>query len=587
MNEYDLCVALGFRPVDRDQQFLLPPDMREWLPAGHPVWVLIDAVRLLDTSGFRARCRIGGVGRAGYDPDMMLTLLFYAYSRGIRSSRRIERLCWEDVGFRVICAQDGPDHTTIWRFADASPELVQELFTEVLVLCAKAGMGQLETITLDGMKIGANASKKANRSEEQLRAELGKIAAEAVAEHRHTDEAEDAQFGAARGDELPEQLTDPRTRQSRLRRAAAELEAERVAAQAERDAQAEQYLERLSQGPVTGAAPAAAQVQAAQQRLEQVIAAQQAKIDEWGRRNAEKIACTGKGLPGPTPQPVDEHFRVIRARAALAAAGAAQSERDRKAEQAAPPVRNATDPDSRLMPTNAGFIQGFNAQNVVSQDHLILGTELTQDTGDVEQAVPMMAAAEQAADVINTVHSEQAHADGQECTCTSTDDGPSHDEIGFDQPLPPSGPPCPIHPDGIGTMVMDAGYLSEDNLTEKGPDRLIATGKRRDVEKSRPHHHARPNRQHPQQARPDANQPGPIEQMAQRLRTPEGIATYRRRGHIAETPHGHIKHNMGIRTLSRRGLGRASAEWKFICATYNLGRLLRTLTRIGKPLPAR
>jgi transposase len=584
MSKYDLRVAFGFRPVDRDQQFLLPPDMREWLPADHPVWLLIEAVRLLDTSAFQARCRIGGVGRAGYDPDMLLTLLLYGYARGVRSSRRIERLCWEDVGFRVICAQDVPDHSTIWRFTDADPEMVQQLFTEVLVLCAKAGMGRLETITLDGMKIGANGSKNANRSEEQIRAELGRIAAEAVAEHRHTDEAEDALFGAARGDELPGQLADPRRRESRLRRAAAELEAERRTAQADREAQAEQYLARRSQGPVIGAVPAAAQVRAARQRLERAVAAQLAKIDDWERRNAEKIARTGMGLQGPAPQPVEEHFRVIRARAALAKAEAAQANRDRKAEQAAPPVRNVTDPDSRLMPTKAGFIQGFNAQNVVSEDHLILATELTQDTGDVEQAVPMMRAAEQAADLITKVHSEQAHAAGQDCTGESGTDEP-HNHDG-DPPATSTRPACPVHPTGIGTMVMDAGYLSEDNLTTDGPDRLIATGKRRNVEKGRPHHHTRPSKAQPRLARTDTHPPNPIVQMTNRLRTPDGIATYRRRGHIAETPHGHIKHNLGIRALSRRGLGRAAGEWKLICAAFNLDRLLRTLARTGQGLPS-
>ena len=122
-------------------------------------------------------------------------------------------------------------------------------------------------------------------------------------------------------------------------------------------------------------------------------------------------------------------------------------------------------------------------------------------------------------------------------------------------------------------MAMDAGYNSAANITAEGPDRLIATGKRRDVEKAA---------RKAQQGAPDPAAPDPadpVEAMAQRLRTPQGIATYRQRGHIAETPHGHIKHNMGIRTLTRRGLPRASAEWKLICLTFNLSRLLLTLTR--------
>src|SRR5690606_38199961 len=109
-------MAKGYRPVDREQPFLMPPDMREWLAADHPVWGLLDVVRLLDTTELHAQFKAGGPGRAGYDPDMMLALLCHAYSLGITSSRQIERLCWQDVAFRVICAQDVPDHTTIWRF---------------------------------------------------------------------------------------------------------------------------------------------------------------------------------------------------------------------------------------------------------------------------------------------------------------------------------------------------------------------------------------------------------------------------------------------------------------------------------------
>jgi transposase len=573
----------------------MPPDMRQWLAPGHPVWVLIDMVRLLDTTELHKRCRTGGAGRAGFDPDMMLTLLFFAYARGIRSSRQIERLCWENVAFRVICAQDVPDHTTIWRFADMSAQLVESLFTQVLTLCARAGMGQLETITLDGTKIGANASKSANRREEHIRAELARISAEAVAEHRAIDAEENALFGLERGDEVPEDLADERQRVPRLKRALADLEQERKAAQAERDAKANEHLQRLREGQrLTGGVPSDAVVAAAELRLARAIAAQQTKIDEWERRNAEKIAATGKGLTGEPPRPVEEHFAVICARASLAKALDRQAERAKKEQQQQPPVRNTTDPDTRLMPTKNGFIQGLNAQNVVSEDHLIIATDLVQDPADVEQWVPMMDKAQQAADLVTTARAEQATTDGEACTCPPSGNN--------DEPTPPATddetaeqdkPSCPLHPTGIGTAVADAGYLSKANLTEPGPDRIIAIGKRRDVEKA-----ARTQTTDPEHAG-EKTDPGtssriedetpeeldPIEAMAQRLRTPEAIAIYRKRGHIAETPHGHIKHNMGIRALTRRGLHRLRAEWKFIAATYNLGRLQQVLHKTGKPLP--
>src|ERR1700681_3536084 len=109
-------MAKGYRPVDRDQAFLFPPDMRDWLPAGHAVWLVIEAVALLDTSVFHARRRTGGAGAAGYDPDMLVTLLMWAYAQGGTASRRVEAACLQDVAFRVICAGDVPDHVTVARF---------------------------------------------------------------------------------------------------------------------------------------------------------------------------------------------------------------------------------------------------------------------------------------------------------------------------------------------------------------------------------------------------------------------------------------------------------------------------------------
>ena len=107
--------------MDRDQPFLFPPDMREWLPGGHPVWLVIRAVGLMDTSAFHARRKTGGAGTAGYDPDMVVTVLVWAYAHKITSSREIERLCRTDVAFRVICAQNLPDHSTVARFRKDFP----------------------------------------------------------------------------------------------------------------------------------------------------------------------------------------------------------------------------------------------------------------------------------------------------------------------------------------------------------------------------------------------------------------------------------------------------------------------------------
>ena len=196
-------MAKGYRPVDRDQPFLFPPDMREWLPPDHPVWLVIRVVEEhLDTSAFHARRKTGGAGTAGYDPDMLVTVLVWAYAHGVRSSRDIERLCRTDVAFRVICAGNLPDHSTVARFRGDLPEAVAAFFAQVLILCARLGMGRLGMVALDGMKIAANASKSANRTGEGLR----KLAGEAVAAHAAADAAEDELYGSGvRGDEVPQQ----------------------------------------------------------------------------------------------------------------------------------------------------------------------------------------------------------------------------------------------------------------------------------------------------------------------------------------------------------------------------------------------
>src|SRR2546423_81681 len=194
-------MAKGYRPVDRDQAFLLPPDMREWLPGDHPVHLVIAVIGdHLDTSVFHAGRKTGGAGAAGYDPDMLLMVLVWAYAHKESSSRRLVRLCRTDVAFRVICAGNLPDHSTIARFRKDFGEAVPGFFAQVLVLCARLGMGRLGVVALDGTKIAASASKAANRTEKRLR----ELAAEAGAAHAAAGAAEDELYGEGRrGGELP------------------------------------------------------------------------------------------------------------------------------------------------------------------------------------------------------------------------------------------------------------------------------------------------------------------------------------------------------------------------------------------------
>jgi transposase len=527
-------MAKRYRPVSRDQAFLLPPGMREWLPADHPVWLVITVVEEhLDTSAFHAGRKAGGAGAAGYDPDMLVTVLVWAYAHQVTSSRRIEQLCATDVAFRVICGGNLPDHCTLARLRGELPGAVAALFAQVLALCARLGMGKLGVVALDGMKIAASASKAANRTEEHL----AKLAAATVAVHGETDAAEDDLFGqGARGDEVPEDAWSPRRRAGRIAAALASLAAERAAAEAEREKLEQQYLADAAAGtPRTGNSPAGAAVELAVLAVERARAAQQAKVDAWQAR-----AAAGSAPCGPRPADPDSYIRVRQAQARLdkarARAGrAAGKDNDGKDNDAGKePVRNITDPDARLMPVRGGtFIQGYNTQNVTSSDGLIIATELTQDTTDTAWFEPMLRAAESAAVFITTRQPAPA--------------------------LKPAAGADQRDASLIGLFLADAGYLSEHNLTITGPDRLIATGKTRNLE-----HAARD----PATGTPWHNQA--IAGMATRLATPDGITAYRQRSHIAETPHGHIKHNMRFRQLSVRGKTKAAAEWTFTAAVHNL-----------------
>src|SRR5215212_2751740 len=120
----------------------MPPDPRDWLPEGHLAWFMLETVEQLDLAPFYASYRQDGWGRAAFEPRMMIALLLYAYARGERSSRGIERKCIEDVAYRVIAAHRTPDHATIARFRVRHEEALAALFTEVLSLCEEAWPGE-------------------------------------------------------------------------------------------------------------------------------------------------------------------------------------------------------------------------------------------------------------------------------------------------------------------------------------------------------------------------------------------------------------------------------------------------------------
>jgi transposase len=522
-------VAKGFRPVDRGQQFLMPPDMREWLPAGHLVWFVLDVVERLDLAGFRARHRLGGAGREAYDPAMLLAVLIYAYAVGERSSRRIQRLCHTDVALRVVCAQDVPDHTTIARFRQAHAVRFEEVFAQVLVLCARAGMGRLTTVAVDGTKIAANAAIDANHGVDWFREQAKKIAAEAGA----VDAAEDAEFGPDRsGDEVPSELADPRGRRARIAEILAELDAERAAEQAaaaERASKAEQHLVRLAAGRVTGRDPVGVDpVAAARARLGRELAGRQAELAGY-QADLAAAAAAGRKL---ARRPVTDPYGGKRVKKALAALQRAlvKAAQDGNTGSTAGSVegkiqRNVTDPDSRVLPTRAGWVQGYNAQLAVSADWLILAVLLSNSPSDCAALMPMLQRAQQAAELLNSARDT---------------------------------------PQDLGTALADAGYCSEDNLTAPGPDRLIATGKAHQLTRAA-------------QADPASGPPPqdatPVEAMRHRLRTPEGAALYKKRAATVEPVNGHIKDRIGLRRFSMRGLAACRGELHLAALTHNLRRM--------------
>jgi hypothetical protein len=188
-----------------------------------------------------------------------------------------------------------------------------------------------------------------------------------------------------------------------------------------------------------------------------------------------------------------------------------------------------TDPQSRVMKTRQGWIQGYNNQTAVSQDGLILATRTSNDPTDMHQLVPMMDAAAQAAAAMGSAVGE-----------------PDRE---------------------IGTVVADAGYFSESNLQAEGPDRVIAAGKRHnlagDSARGAPRAGTDPRRQ-------------TCHSMLTRLRQPETIDLYRQRGAIVEPVNGHLKDRRGLRRFSRRGLPAAAAEITFTAWVTNLMKLHTT-----------
>lgn len=455
----------SFLPDTVDQSLLLPPSLHDWLPEGHLARFLVDVVGELDLSRIYASYEErDGRGKSAYAPEMMVRLLVYGYATGVTSSRQLERKLEEDVAFRYLSGDQHPDHDTIAAFRKRHLEALAGLFLEVLLLCEKAGLVKLGHVAIDGTKIKANASRhkaqsyaRMSETEARLKKEIEELLAQAEA----TDAAEDAKYGQGRrGDELPEELQRRETRLRKIRQAKAELEQE------------------------------------AREKAERARLEAEAKLA--ARREEE--ARTGKKVRGREPEIPDP-------------------------EQARPEPnaqRNFTDPESRIMPDGANkgsFVQGYNAQAAVDATaQIIVAAEVTQETNDKQQLIPMLAQVEE-----NLGRKPEAAS-------------------------------------------ADAGYFSEANVNDPKVaevDLYVAIGREKHGEEPAP------------ATGPPPQGAGAKETMEHKLRTAEGKAIYKMRKAIVEPVFGQLKELRGFRRFRLRGFKNVGCEWKLICAAFNLRKLHR------------
>jgi transposase len=371
----------NFLDCDREQAFLLPPSLRDWLPEDHLAWFVIDSVSRMDLSSFYSAYRADGHGRAAYEPSMMVSLVLYGYATNERSSRGIERRCRQDIAYRVITGNLTPDHATIARFIRRHQQSLNELFGAVLRLCARAGLVDSGIVAVDGTKLTANASSDSN-------VDYDRIAREIIEQAIAIDQAEDEQFGEKRGDELPEELQTAAGRRAWLER---ELARER--------AEAEDDAGEAPADPLDGF------------DVERIMARVQGR-EGWLREARRQLETERWQNQTPVPRSREERLRLgvqwleddlaaeLRGNTAYEAFREYRRRHDARRlggppKPYTPPAVpagevNVTDPDSRRMKGNRRYIQGYNAQAVVNEQQIVLAAEITTQAGDFSQLGPMI-----------------------------------------------------------------------------------------------------------------------------------------------------------------------------------------------------
>jgi transposase len=513
--QWNAGVPRNFIESRREQGFLLPPDVREWLPADRLAWFVIDAVAEMELSAFYAAYRVDGHGRAAYEPSLMVALVLFAFATNVRSSRAIERHCRQDVAYRVITGNLVPDHATIARFICRHERALAGLFGDVLKLCDRAGLVKPGVVSIDGTRIAGNASPDVNHSFDQ-------IAREILAEARATDEAEDELYGEERGDELPEELRTAEGRREFFRRARQELKDETddsELAEPECEEPEEVPLELRAQNIVGhGRQGRDAWLREGKRQLEQH---RWENPDPIARSRRERLLLSAERLQDDLDverraNDAYEHYRAT-ARDRLGRRPGGRAEPYRPPDVPAGKV-NTTDPDSRPIPIGFGFVQGYNAQAAVNEQQIVLAAEITNISTDFSQLDPMVTA------TLNEL-----------------------ERAGIDQP-----------PEAVAA---DAGYWNEQHMDEVVANKhipvLVAPDKGT---------RATPKRW---------LSSGRASWMRSVLGSEHGHDRYRKRKQTVEPLFGNTKHNSGVYRFHRRGRTKVRLEWRLLMMTHNMVKVHR------------
>ena len=490
----------SYRPYAPDQSFLLPPSPREWLPAGHLAYFVLDLVADLNLSEIERRLQAKDHrGERPYSPRMMMALLVYGYAVGVFSSRRIERATFEDVGFRILAAGEHPHFTTINEFRATHRASFADLFQQVLETCMAAGLVKLGHVAIDGTKMKANASKhkamsydRMAKEEERLKAEVEQL----IAQAETVDAAEDKLYGVGQQPtDLPAEIQRREGRRERIRELRAALEKEAAKARAAELTDMADELRSKAADPTTPPP-------------------QQESCTTLAAQHDQQAADLDDDDPDPPAMDSD----LPRNRPPADPSGTPKP----KAQ------RNFTDPDSRIMVRDGGFLQGYNAQIAVDEGHqIIVAAALSNQAPDVQYLEPMIRRVVDNCDAVPAI--------------TTGDAGYfSADNVGAAEHM------------GTEPLISVAGHRSNGTLVDASP--------------VLPHLHTEPRAA-----------------MRARLLTPEGRAAYARRKATVEPVFGQIRACRGFRQFSLRGLLKVRCEWLLVCATHNLLKLWRATLA---PLPA-